>query len=97
MKELKTQLKIFKTRVKIDMILLSFGLLMLLTFAIVVLIVLPQLWRIGLLLLGIVAVAVIGYFFYIKYIKKKIKAMEEELAEVEKQRALSEQNTDTNS
>lgn len=79
------------------MILLSFGLLMLLTFAIVVLIVLPQLWWIGLLLLGIVAVAVIGYFFYIKYIKKKIKAMEEELAEVEKQQALNEQNTDTNS
>lgn len=97
MKELKTQLKIFKTRVKIDMILLSFGLLMLLTFAIVVLIVLPQLWRIGLLLLGIVAVAVIGYFFYIKYIKKKIKAMEEELADAEKQQALNEQNTDTNS
>lgn len=97
MKKLKTQLKIFKTRVKIDMILLSFGLLMLLTFAIVVLIVLPQLWWIGLLLLGIVAVAVIGYFFYIKYIKKKIKAMEEELAEVEKQQALNEQNTDTNS
>lgn len=79
------------------MILLSFGLLMLLTFAIVVLIVLPQLWRIGFLLLGIVAVAVIGYFFYIKYIKKKIKAMEEELADAEKQQALNEQNTDTNS
>ena len=79
------------------MILLSFGLLMLLTFAIVVLIVLPQLWRIGLLLLGIVAVAVIGYFFYIKSTRREIKAMEEELAEVEKQQALSEQNTDTNS
>lgn len=78
------------------MILLSFGLLMLLTFAIVVLIVLPQLWWIGLLLLGIVAVAVIGYFFYIKYIKKKIKVMEEELAEVEKRQALNEQNIDTN-
>ena len=95
MKELKTQLKIFKTRVKIDMILLSFGLLMLLTFAIVVLIVLPQLWRIGLLLLGIVAVAVIGYFFYIKYIKKKIKVMERELENAEKRQALNEQNIDT--
>ena len=95
MKELKTQLKIFKTRVKIDMILLSFGLLMLLTFAIVVLIVLPQLWRIGLLLLGIVAVAVIGYFFYIKYIKKKIKVMERELEDAEKRQALNEQNIDT--
>ena len=54
----------------------------------------PHLWDLAVIELIVAIFLAIFFAFYLNYAKRKLKAMEDELAEVEKQQTLSRQNVD---
>lgn len=93
-KNIKKAIDSYKGRLQASMLGMSLFIFFAIIFAIASLIYLPQVWWLSLMFFGFAFLTIILAIFYIKFTKKEIKAMEEELAEVEKQQALNEQNID---
>ncbi len=96
-KNIKKAIDSYKGHLQASMLGSSLSIFFAIIFAIASLIYLPQVWWLSLIFFGLAFLIIIISIFYIKSTRREIKTIEEELAEVEKQQALNEQNTDTNS
>lgn len=80
---MKDAIEFYKNRVRARMIGFPLAILYFLAFGIVILICMPQIWWLSLIFFAFGLVFIICFVWYVRYTRKKIKAMEEELQETD--------------
>lgn len=85
MQETKNMLKVYKSRVKMNIIFMMIFMFLVMIVAIVFLIMYPDIWWLSLVFFGMDLLFLILLFFAVKSAKKSIKKIEKELDEASSQ------------